>query len=345
MRLDGGMGSYDALLVVSFGGPEGPDDVMPFLENVVRGRGVPRERLLEVAEHYQRLRRGQPDQPSSAASSSRPRCRHVGLPVYWGNRNWHPFLADTVRRMKDDGVRKAAAFVTSAYARYSSCRQYLEDIARARAKVPGAPEVDKLRHFGDHPGFIAAMADHIRQAIDRLPERRDRRPAGVHRAQHPALDGAHGGPVGGAYEAQLRRTRRLVGRRRRAATSGTWCGRAAAARRRCRGWSPTSATTWQALHARASARSCSCRSGSSPTTWRSSTTSTWRPRHVADRARHGARPGGHRGHPPGRFVRMVARAARRARAGQLPGLLLPGAAPARPSRPVGPAARAPASVG
>ncbi|MEU7694747.1 ferrochelatase [Microbispora hainanensis] len=199
---------YDALLVVSFGGPEKPDDVMPFLENVVRGRGVPRERLLEVEAHYQGF---------GGVSPINQQCRDliaaldVDLPVYWGNRNWHPFLEDTVRQMKEDGVRKAAAFVTAAYSSYSSCRQYLDDIARARAAVPGAPEIVKLRHYYDHPGFIAAMADHTRQALDRLP-------AGV-REQARLVFTAHSipvsmartaGPTGGAYEAQLRRAAELV---------------------------------------------------------------------------------------------------------------------------------------
>ncbi|WP_328710602.1 ferrochelatase [Microbispora hainanensis] len=199
---------YDALLVVSFGGPEKPDDVMPFLENVVRGRGVPRERLLEVEAHYQGF---------GGVSPINQQCRDliaaldVDLPVYWGNRNWHPFLEDTVRQMKEDGVRKAAAFVTAAYSSYSSCRQYLDDIARARAAVSGAPEIVKLRHYYDHPGFIAAMADHTRQALDRLP-------AGV-REQARLVFTAHSipvsmartaGPTGGAYEAQLRRAAELV---------------------------------------------------------------------------------------------------------------------------------------
>ncbi|WP_405394211.1 ferrochelatase [Microbispora hainanensis] len=199
---------YDALLVVSFGGPEKPDDVMPFLENVVRGRSVPRERLLEVEAHYQGF---------GGVSPINQQCRDliaaldVDLPVYWGNRNWHPFLEDTVRQMKEDGVRKAAAFVTAAYSSYSSCRQYLDDIARARAAVPGAPEIVKLRHYYDHPGFIAAMADHTRQALDRLP-------AGV-REQARLVFTAHSipvsmartaGPTGGAYEAQLRRAAELV---------------------------------------------------------------------------------------------------------------------------------------
>lgn len=170
----GSTNGYDALLVVSFGGPEKPEDVMPFLENVVRGRGVPRERLLEVEAHYQGF---------GGVSPINQQCRDliaaldVDLPVYWGNRNWHPFLEDTVRRMKEDGVRKAAAFVTAAYSSYSSCRQYLDDIARARAAVPGAPEIVKLRHYYDHPGFIAAMADHTREALDRLPPTPASRPA------------------------------------------------------------------------------------------------------------------------------------------------------------------------
>ncbi|GIH69389.1 ferrochelatase [Sphaerimonospora thailandensis] len=207
-----GNAGYDALVVVSFGGPEGPEDVMPFLENVVRGRGVPRERLLEVADHYQRF---------GGVSPINAQCRQlieaieaepaVGLPVYWGNRNWHPFLEDTVRRMKDDGVRRAAAFVTSAYSSYSSCRQYLDDIARARAAVPGAPEIVKLRHHYDHPGFVAAMADHTREALGRLP-------GGVRDAARlvftahsiPLTMARTAGPAGGAYEAQLRRTAELI---------------------------------------------------------------------------------------------------------------------------------------
>src|SRR5690606_18660544 len=159
---------YDALLVVSFGGPEKPKDVMPFLENVVRGRGVPRERLLEVEAHYQRFGGYGPINDQCRALIEALRAE-VDLPIYWGNRNWHPFLEDTVRQMAADGVRRAAAFATSAYAGYSSCRQYRDDIARARSAVEGAPEIVKLRHFHDHPGFIAAMADHTREALSRLP--------------------------------------------------------------------------------------------------------------------------------------------------------------------------------
>ncbi|WP_055481250.1 ferrochelatase [Sphaerimonospora mesophila] len=207
-----GDAGYDALLVVSFGGPEGPEDVMPFLENVVRGREVPRERLLEVAEHYYGFGGVSPINAQCreliAALDAEP---SVDVPVYWGNRNWHPFLEDTVRRMKDDGVRTAAAFVTSAYSSYSSCRQYLDDIVRARAAVPGAPEIVRLRHHHDHPGFVAAMADHTREALGRLPENVRDTARLVFTAHSIPLSMARtAGPAGGAYEAQLRRTAELV---------------------------------------------------------------------------------------------------------------------------------------
>jgi ferrochelatase len=164
---------YDALLLLSFGGPEGPDDVMPFLENVTRGRGVPRARLESVAEHYHHFGGASPINQQSrdlkAAIEADFAAGGLDLPVYWGNRNWHPFLADTVRRMKADGVRRAAAFVTSAYSGYSCCRQYLEDIDRARAEVEGAPEIDKLRIYFNHPGFVEPMIENTRAAYDRLP--------------------------------------------------------------------------------------------------------------------------------------------------------------------------------
>ncbi|MEU9834548.1 ferrochelatase [Streptosporangium sp. NPDC048047] len=204
------MGTYDALLVVSFGGPEKPDDVMPFLENVVRGRGIPRERLLEVEAHYQRF---------GGASPINQQCRDLiaaveptlDVPVYWGNRNWHPYLEDTLRRMAADGVRRAAAFVTAAYSSYSACRQYLDDIALARVAVEGAPEVVKLRHYFDHPGFIAAMADHTREALERLPAGLRDSARLVFTAHSIPLSMARtAGPDGGAYEAQLREAAALV---------------------------------------------------------------------------------------------------------------------------------------
>jgi ferrochelatase len=172
----------DAVLLVSFGGPDRPEEVMPFLENVLRGRNVPRERMLEVAEHYRHFGGRSPinDWNRALLASLRKVFAAEGpdLPVYWGNRNWHPLLADTLRQMTADGVRRAFAFVTSAYSSYSGCRQYLEDIARAREAVgPGAPEVLKLRVFYNHPGFIEPMAERVRAALDRVPQ--DRRAAAV----------------------------------------------------------------------------------------------------------------------------------------------------------------------
>jgi protoporphyrin/coproporphyrin ferrochelatase len=156
--------TYDAFLLLSFGGPEGPDDVLPFLANVTRGRGVPPERLAQVAEHYQHFGGVSPinQQCRALLDALRP---HLDLPMYWGNRNWHPMLAETLRRMRDDGVRRALAFVTSPYGGYSACRQYWEDIATARAQVgEGAPTVDKIRHYHDHPGFIEPFVDGVRAA-------------------------------------------------------------------------------------------------------------------------------------------------------------------------------------
>src|SRR4051812_18188688 len=148
---------YDALLVVSFGGPEGMDDVMPFLENVTRGRGVPRERLLEVAHHYELFGGVSPINEQNralvAALEQDLRAPGADLPVYFGNRNWHPFLEDTVRQMRDDGVRKALAFLTSAYSSYSGCRQYRENLFVAQQAVgPDAPELPRLRMLYNHPG-------------------------------------------------------------------------------------------------------------------------------------------------------------------------------------------------
>jgi ferrochelatase len=170
--------SADAILLLSFGGPDRPEEVMPFLENVLRGRNVPRERMLEVAEHYHHFGGRSPinDQNRALLEALRKVLSDAGpdIPVYWGNRNWRPLLADTLRQMTADGVRRAFAFVTSAYSSYSGCRQYLEDIARARAAVgPDAPEVLKLRVFYNHPAFIEIMADRVRAALGRVaPERR-----------------------------------------------------------------------------------------------------------------------------------------------------------------------------
>lgn len=170
---------YDAILVVSFGGPEGMDDVMPFLENVLRGRNVPRERMLAVAHHYERFGGVSPinQQNRDLIAALRPAldAADIDLPIYWGNRNWHPLLPDTLRQMARDGRRHALAYITSAYSSYSGCRQYREDIERAQHEVgPDAPVVSPLRKFYNHPEFIRATAERVRAAQATLPaEQRD----------------------------------------------------------------------------------------------------------------------------------------------------------------------------
>ena len=202
---------YDAVLIVSFGGPEGMDQVMPFLENVLRGRNVPRERLLEVAKHYELFDGISPinAQNRDLIAGLKKECETKGpnLPIYWGNRNWHPLLADTVRQMTSDGIRQTLALVTSAYNSYSSCRQYLEDIERARDAVGAdAPRIDKLRAFYNHPGFIAANIENVRAAFAHLPEER--------RTATHLIFTAHSIPLAMAesceYETQLREVSQLV---------------------------------------------------------------------------------------------------------------------------------------
>ena len=198
---------FDAILVVSFGGPEGPDDVMPFLENVTRGRGVPRERLLDVAHHYELFGGVSPinEQNRALIAALEPelRAHEIDLPIYFGNRNWQPFIADAMTQMRDDGVRNALAFLTSAYSSYSGCRQYRENLFDAQqAAGADAPAVSRLRMLYNHPGFIDANADHVREALTRVP-------AGSHIAFT-----AHSIPAAiarnCAYEFQLRETARLV---------------------------------------------------------------------------------------------------------------------------------------
>jgi protoporphyrin/coproporphyrin ferrochelatase len=200
-------GPYDALLVVSFGGPEGQDEVIPFLDNVLRGRNVPPDRLEQVAGHYRRFGGISPINGQIraliAAVEQELKASGLDLPIYWGNRNWHPLLAGTIGRMADDGVRRALAFVTSAYASYSGCHQYLDDLARARASVGArAPSVDKLRLFYNHPGFVGPNADALRHALQET---------GVH--SHVAFS-AHSIPLAMAatsrYVHQLNQTARLV---------------------------------------------------------------------------------------------------------------------------------------
>lgn len=171
---------YDAILVVSFGGPEKPEDVMPFLENVLRGKPVPRERMLEVAEHYYHFQGVSPinQQVRDLIAALREELDRSGisLPIYWGNRNWHPFLTETLREMADAGVKRALAFVTSAFSSYSGCRQYRENIQQAQQNAgTAAPQVDKLRVFFNHPEFVAANVERIRAAWSQLPAEEEAR--------------------------------------------------------------------------------------------------------------------------------------------------------------------------
>ncbi len=206
--------AYDAFLLVSFGGPEGPDDVMPFLRNVTRGRGIPPERLAAVAEHYHHF---------GGVSPINGQCRElmeaigkefaasgIELPVYWGNRNWDPLLADTIASMRDAGVSRALAFVTSPYGSYSSCRQYLDDIERARSSVPGAPVIDKIRHYHDHPGHIGPHAEAVQAALAQLPAGDNRIAFTAHSI--PVSMAVSSGPGGGTdrYRAQLNEVAHLV---------------------------------------------------------------------------------------------------------------------------------------
>ncbi len=203
--------TYDAILLTSFGGPEAPDEVMPFLENVLRGKNVPHERMLEVAKHYYEFGGKSPinDQNRQLIAALKAGLATHGphLPIYWGNRNWHPLLTDTLQQMKSDGIRQALAFVTSAYSSYSGCRQYRENIAAAQQAVgAGAPQVDKLRAFYNHPGFIATLVDRVRHALAKLPEDQ--------RASANLIYTAHSIPLSMAqtsdYEKQLLETGRLV---------------------------------------------------------------------------------------------------------------------------------------
>ncbi|PBA25664.1 ferrochelatase [Mycobacterium avium] len=160
---------FDAVLLLSFGGPEGPEQVRPFLENVTRGRGVPPERLDHVAEHYLHFGGVSPINGINRALIEQLRAAQ-NLPVYFGNRNWEPYVEDTVKVMRDNGIRRAAVFTTSAWSGYSSCTQYVEDIARARtAAGPGAPELVKLRPYFDHPLFVEMFAGAIADAAAKVP--------------------------------------------------------------------------------------------------------------------------------------------------------------------------------
>lgn len=205
------MPAYDAILIVSFGGPEGPDEVMPFLENVLRGKPVPRERMLEVAEHYQHFGGVSPINEQNrqliAALQQELAAHGPQLPIYWGNRNWRPLLPETLAQMGRDGVKRALAFFTSAFSSYSGCRQYRENIIAAREEVgPTAPQVDKLRVFYNHPGFIEPMVESVQKCLAKITV-----------AERPAakvLFTAHSIPLSMAencrYEVQLAEACRLV---------------------------------------------------------------------------------------------------------------------------------------
>jgi ferrochelatase len=201
-------GRREALLVLSFGGPEGPDDVMPFLENVTRGRGIPRERLEEVAEHYHHFAGVSPinDQNKAliAAVEADLAAAGIDLPVYWGNRNWAPYVEDTWAQMAADGIEHVYVFATSAYASFSGCRQYHEDVARARAGYGGGPTAEKLPHYFDAPGFVQANADALAAALASLPDDvRDTARLVATAHSIPNAMAAVAGPPGHAYEAEL----------------------------------------------------------------------------------------------------------------------------------------------
>ncbi|MGB7346892.1 MAG: ferrochelatase [Pirellulaceae bacterium] len=201
---------YDSFLLVSFGGPEGPDDVMPFLENVLRGKNVPRERMLEVAEHYKHFGGVSPinehNRQLMAAIKSEFAASGVDLPVYWGNRNWDPLFPDTLRQMKKDGCKRSLAFFTSMFSCYSGCRQYRENIIAAQEEVgEGAPLVEKVRMGFNHPLFIETMRESVQSSIDSL---------GASAGDVTVMFTAHSIPMSMSdncdYEKQLRESSRLV---------------------------------------------------------------------------------------------------------------------------------------
>jgi ferrochelatase len=205
----------DALLLLSFGGPQGPEDVMPFLQRVTEGRGIPPERLAEVAEHYLHYGGISPitaqNEALMAALEDELDRRDIDVPVYFGNRNWHPFLSDTAREMVADGIGHALVLATSATSSYSGCRQYREDLAGAGAEVPGAPRFTKLRHYFDNAGFVAANADAVRAGLAELSDEvRDHARLVFTAHSIPLSMNDTSGPAGGLYLAQQQATAGLV---------------------------------------------------------------------------------------------------------------------------------------
>lgn len=202
---------YDAILLVSFGGPEGMNDVIPFLENVLRGRNVPPERMQAVAHHYELFGGVSPINQQNRdlidALTVELAKHNIDLPIYWGNRNWHPMLVDTVKQMQADGIKKALAFVTSAYSSYSGCRQYRENISAALEQLGQGRslQIEKLRGFSNHPGFIEANTDRVRTALQQFGDK--------HLNVHVAFT-AHSVPTSMAttsdYVEQLTETAQLI---------------------------------------------------------------------------------------------------------------------------------------
>ena len=219
---------YDALVLLSFGGPEKPEDVIPFLENVTRGRGIPPERLAAVGEHYFLFGGRSPinDQNRALLAAIRDDLggNGIDLPVYWGNRNWDPYLTETMTQMRDDGIRRAAVLTTSAYSSYSSCRQYREDLAEAVTQVEGAPRLDRLRQYFNHPGFIEPVVDAALTSLSELSDKvRDEAVLVFVTHSIPTEMARTSGPDGDAYVRQhlsaveevSARLRHQTGRRRR----------------------------------------------------------------------------------------------------------------------------------
>jgi len=205
---------YDAFLLLSFGGPQGPEDVLPFLHNVTAGRGIPDERLAEVAAHYYHFGGVSPitaqNEALLAALAAEFDRRGFALPIYFGNRNWHPFVTDTARQLAADGHREVLVLATSATGSYSGCRQYRQDLARAASAAPGV-RFTKLRHYFDHPGFIEANADRVRSALAQLPGNGTDTARLVFTAHSvPVSMDASAGPSGGLYSEQHRATATLV---------------------------------------------------------------------------------------------------------------------------------------
>lgn len=217
------MTDYDAILFLSFGGPEGPDDVIDFLANVTRGRGIPRERLAAVGEHYQHFGGVSPINAQNreliAALETELRARDIDLPVYFGNRNWHPMLADTLGEMDRDGIQQALCIVTSAYSSYSGCRQYRENLADAvaTAGIEDRMRFDKVRHYFDHPGFVGPMVSNTLAALRTLPTVDDETRLVFTTHSIPTASAAASGPPGaydqaqgGAYVTQHRAVAELI---------------------------------------------------------------------------------------------------------------------------------------